>query len=104
MTKASSIVAVGRSRMRCANLSHHTFPSECEGLQKQVLGQGVPGLRHLHPSPPSGSVSAHQWNELVAGPAMSWVNPAIAEPSSDCCMNPNGILVCFFSSKSIQAI
>lgn len=33
MTKASGTAGVGCSGMRCANPSHHTFPSECEGLQ-----------------------------------------------------------------------
>lgn len=104
ITKASSVARLGCSGARCANLSHFTFPSEHEGSWRQTLGmeyQVSPAVGHLHPSPPPGTVSAHLWKEVVA---VSQVNPAATEPSSDCCMNPNGFLVCFFLSKSIQFI
>lgn len=56
----------------------------CRGRSWVREYQASPRVRHLHPSPLSGSVSAHQWNDVVPGPAGSWVNPAIAEPSWHC--------------------
>lgn len=107
MTKASGVAELGCSGVRCTNLSHPTYPSECEVLWRQTLGreyQASPAIRHLHHSPPSGTVPAHQWKEVVAGSAMSWVNPATTEPSSDCYVNPNGFLACIFPGKSFQFI
>jgi len=106
-SKASGVAGVGCSGVRGADLSHLTFPSEREGSQSQTLGrehQASPAVRHLHPSPPSETVSADLQKEAVDGSAMSWVNPATAESSSDCCIHPYGFLVCFFPSKSIQFI